>query len=187
MKNNYSRQQTVPQQNSRYIGDEHAGRFTAGTEPIPITVTDQHPDRVMTTLSPCHGALFEIIICRSTTDTIVFSAAHLLTDARGLLIITAYGTALRDWLSEFAGVTLERIPLCSTADLRRYFPEDRRSYPMNYTVTYWSPIHCGRTFLETITNTVRMSQESKADAISIGAAEPFREFPLNDGDIGKFA
>lgn len=74
---------------SRYRGDGHAGRFIAGTEPIPIPIpiTDQHPDRVMTTLFPYHGALFEITVCRGTTDTIVFSAAHLLTDARGLITL----------------------------------------------------------------------------------------------------
>ncbi len=264
---------------SRYRGDGHAGRFIAGTEPIPIPITDQHPDRVMTTLFPYHGALFEITVCRGTTDTIVFSAAHLLTDARGLitlagriaelfrcpqqkkstgydrtlapafqhfsaeklqelfakehqrfpeiladkkyfvqetdpeaeltivretlsaetlarmktvaksfdatvhdLLIAAYGTALRDWLNEAAGVTLNHIPLCSTADLRRYFPEDRRDEPMNYTVAYWSPICCGQRIPETLAATAKMSQEIKEYAIGIGAAEPFTGRPLTTDD-----
>ncbi len=70
---------------SRYTGDLQEGWFVGGEESIPITITTEHPDRVMTALSSYAGPLFRITICRNTTDTIVFSAAHLLTDARGVL------------------------------------------------------------------------------------------------------
>ncbi|MDR0981237.1 MAG: hypothetical protein LBL85_05655 [Methanocalculaceae archaeon] len=217
----------MPVLTSRYAGDLQGGRFVRGEEPIPITITTEHPDRVMTALSSYAGPLFRITICRNTTDTIVFSAAHLLTDARGVLSIAvriaelfqapvqknfkevdrtlspalknfsaeklqelfakerdrfpqaladkkyfekesdpdaeltivreqfssetlvgmktfakyhgatihdlltaAYGTALRDWLTT-QGILLNVVPLCSTVDLRRYFPEDKRDYPMN--------------------------------------------------------
>lgn len=268
---------------SRYAGDLRNGRFVRGEESIPITITTEHPDRVMTALSSYAGPLFRITICRNTTDTIVFSAAHLLTDARGVLSVAAriaelfrepaskmfkehdrtlspafrnfsaeklqelfsrerdrfpaaladkkyfttgsdpeaeltivreqlspetlagmktfakshgatihdlltaaYGTALRDWLAA-QGILLDVVPLCSTADLRRYFPEDERGSPMNYTVAYWSPVHCGRTTAETLTAAAKMSQDIKQHAIGIGAARPFAESILRDDDIGTFA
>lgn len=268
---------------SRYAGDLQEGWFVGGEESIPITITTEHPDRVMTALSSYAGPLFRITICRNTTDTIVFSAAHLLTDARGVLSVAAriaelfrdpapkmfkehdrmlspafrnfsaeklqelfarehdrspaaladkkyfatgsdpeteltivreqlspetlagmktfakshgatihdlltaaYGTALRDWLAA-QGILLDVVPLCSTADLRRYFPEDERSSPMNYTVAYWSPVRCGRTIAETLTATAKMSQDLKQHAIGIGAARPFSGPSLHDDDIGIFA
>lgn len=268
---------------SRYAGDLQGGRFVRGEESIPITITTEHPDRVMTALPSYAEPLFRITICRNTTDTIVFSAAHLLTDARGVLLIAAriaelfrdpaqktfketdrtlspafrnfsaeklqelfareqdrfpaaladkkyfatgsdpdakltivreqcspetfagmktftkshgatihdlliaaYGTALRDWLAT-QGILLDIVPLCSTADLRRYFPEDERDYPMNYTVAYWSPVRCGRTIAETLTATAKMSQDIKQHAIGIGAAQPFFGSSLHDDDIERFA
>lgn len=273
----------IPILTSRYVGDLLGGWFVKGTEPIPITITSEHPDRVMSALSSYAGPLFRITICRNTTDTIVFSAAHLLTDARGVLSIAAriaalyhtptqknfkemdrtlspvfkkfsaeklqelftqerdrspealadkkyfetgsdpnaeltimreqfspetlarmktvakfhkatihdlltaaYGTALHDWLME-QGILLDIVPLCSTADLRRYFPEGERDYPMNYTVAYWSPIRCGKNIAETLAHTAKMSQEIKQHAIGVGAARPFSGPFLHDDDIGRFA
>lgn len=273
----------MPVLTSRYIGDIRAGQFTAGTQPVPITITSRHPDRVMTTLSSWHEPLFRITICRNRTDTIVFSAAHLLTDARGLLTITAriaalfrgadrqqyrqtdrtlapalgnfsaeqlqelfireherfpqalsdkkyfagqtipdaeltivreqlapetlamlktyaksrgatihdlltaaYGTALLDWLAK-KGTHLAITPLCSTADLRRYFPEEERTAPMNYTVAYWSPVSCGETFAETLAAVTAMTQNLKTHAIGIGAAEPFAGSTLLENATDRFA
>lgn len=269
----------------RYVGDLHAGRFVNGPvpDPVPVPITADHPDCVMTTLSPCSGPLFGITVCRGATDTLVFSAAHLLTDARGLLgvavrvaelvrapdakqfpetdrtlapafrrfspevlselfsreesrfsgaltdttyfatvpdpdvgltfvrerfsaevlgrmkrfaalhdatihdlLTAAYGTALRDWLRT-KGVLLDVVPLCSTVDLRRYFPEGERGFPMNYTVAYWSPVCCGQDFAGTVAGAAVISRERKRTAAGIGAAGPFAGSALLEKDIGRFA
>lgn len=61
----------------------------AGEEKIPVALSHKTRDQVITKLSSIHDLLFTITMCRNETDTIVFSAAHLLTDARGLLQIAA--------------------------------------------------------------------------------------------------
>lgn len=65
----------------RYRGWEDSGSFVVSEEKIP--------DQVMTKLASVYDPLFTITVCRGKTDAVVFSAAHLLTDDRGLLQIAA--------------------------------------------------------------------------------------------------
>ncbi|MDV0441047.1 hypothetical protein [Methanorbis furvi] len=76
----------------RFVGGRELGYFLLSLGPnraqVPVIVTDQTPDSVMTTLHPENDALLRITICRGKdSDTLIFSVAHLLTDFRGLMKI----------------------------------------------------------------------------------------------------
>ncbi|MDV0443174.1 hypothetical protein [Methanorbis rubei] len=76
---------------SRFVGGRESGDFCLSEGEIPVIITDQTPDQVMTTLHPESDALLRITICRGKdSDTLIFSVAHLLTDFRGLLDVAKH-------------------------------------------------------------------------------------------------
>ena len=103
------------------------------------------------------------------------------------LLVAAYATALREYLEETSDLCRDKIPLCSTVDLRRYISAERRAPAANYTVAYWSPILCGSDFAKTVASAVELSRSLMENSIGVGAAKPFFGGILSPEDTEKFA
>lgn len=101
------------------------------------------------------------------------------------LLVTAYAYALQSYAEKFFKTHLTKVPLCSTSDLRRYFPKDKQDKIMNYSVAYWSPIVMGEDFSESLKNFSEMTKEMKQNSLGVGAGRNFYKETLILDEMGE--